>query len=102
MLAIASSASAETLSGAGSSASAPEIRQLNPGLALPDLPIRVVGRSDGSGTTFNFTDYLSKASPAWKAQYGAKTTVAWPTGSIGAKGSDGVVDAVRETAGAIG
>jgi phosphate transport system substrate-binding protein len=82
--------------------SAPEIRQLNPGLALPDLPIRVVGRSDGSGTTFNFTDYLSKASPAWKAQYGAKTTVAWPTGLTGAKGSDGVVSAVRETVGAIG
>jgi phosphate transport system substrate-binding protein len=82
--------------------SAPEIRQLNPGLALPDLPIRVVGRSDGSGTTFNFTDYLSKASPAWKAHYGAKTAVAWPTGFTGAKGSDGVVSAVRETVGAIG
>jgi phosphate transport system substrate-binding protein len=82
--------------------SAPEIRQLNPGLALPDLPIRVVGRSDGSGTTFNFTDYLSNASPAWKAQYGARTTIAWPAGFIGAKGSDGVVGAVRDTVGAIG
>lgn len=82
--------------------SAPEIRRLNPGLGLPDMPIRVVARSDGSGTTYNFTDYLSKISPAWKSQYGAKTSIAWPGTALGAKGSAGVVAAVRDTPGAIG
>jgi phosphate transport system substrate-binding protein len=62
--------------------SAPDIRQLNPGLTLPDLPIRVVARGDGSGTTFNFTDYLSKQSSAWKEQYGAKATINWPAATM--------------------
>jgi phosphate transport system substrate-binding protein len=82
--------------------SAPEIRQLNPGVALPDLPIKVVGRSDGSGTTYNFTDYLAKVHPDWKAKWGAKASVAWAAGVIGAKGSDGMVKAVQDTPGAIG
>ncbi|MGA8786675.1 MAG: phosphate ABC transporter substrate-binding protein PstS [Polaromonas sp.] len=81
---------------------APEIQRLNSGLALPDLPIKPVVRSDGSGTTYYFTDYLSKISPSWKDKIGTKTAVAWPTLFIGAKGSDGVAKAVRETAGAIG
>lgn len=82
--------------------SAPEIRQLNPGLALPELPIKLVARSDGSGTSYNFTDYLAKASPAWKQRFGAKAQIAWPAGVIAVKGSDGVVKAVKETVGAIG
>lgn len=82
--------------------SAPEIQRLNSGLTLPDLPIKPVVRSDGSGTTYYFTDYLSKISPLWKAKIGAKATVTWPTPFMGAKGSDGVAKAVKETAGAIG
>ncbi|NML46709.1 phosphate ABC transporter substrate-binding protein PstS [Ramlibacter sp. G-1-2-2] len=82
--------------------SAPELRQLNPGVSLPDLAIRVVVRADGSGTTFNFTDYLSKESPAWKQRYGAKTLVAWPAGAVAMTGSEGVVKDVKEHAGAIG
>jgi phosphate transport system substrate-binding protein len=81
---------------------APEIQQLNPGLALPDLPIRPVVRSDGSGTTYYFTDYLSKVSPAWKEKRGARTAIDWPAGFLAAKGSDGVSKAVRDNAGAIG
>lgn len=82
--------------------SAPEIRELNPGVALPDMPIKLVARSDGSGTTYNFTDYLAKVHPAWKDRFGAKAQIAWPQAVIAAKGSDGVVKAVKETAGAIG
>jgi phosphate transport system substrate-binding protein len=82
--------------------SAPEIRQLNPGLALPDMPIRVVARADGSGTTFNFTDYLSKQNATWKSQFGAKASIAWPAATLTAKGSEGVVTTVRDTVGAIG
>lgn len=82
--------------------SAPEIRQLNPGVALPDLPIRVIVRADGSGTTFNFTDYLSKESGAWKKRYGPGGLNAWPTSGDAVPGSDGVVKAVRERPGAIG
>lgn len=82
--------------------SAPEIRQLNPGVALPDVTIRLVVRSDGSGTTYNFTDYLAKMSPAWKQRFGVKPQIAWPQQGIAAKGSEGVVKAVKETAGAIG
>lgn len=80
----------------------PEIQGINAGLALPDLAIKPVVRSDGSGTTFYFTDFLSKVSPAWRDQFGAKSTVAWPAGFIGAKGSDSVADAVKQTVGAIG
>ncbi len=80
---------------------APEIAQLNPGLALPGLPIRVIVRSDGSGTTYNFADYLAKVSPQWKERFGVKTSIAWADGVISAKGSEGVAKAVRETVGGI-
>ncbi len=65
------------------------IAALNPKLTLPDARIVVVHRSDGSGTSFNFTDYLSKVSPAWKGKVGSGTAVDWPTG-IGGKGNEGV------------
>lgn len=73
----------------------------NPGTALPDLPIVVVHRSDGSGTTFIFCDYLSKVSPAFQSAVGASTSVQWPAG-VGAKGNEGVSGLVRQTPGAIG
>src|SRR6202162_5524085 len=66
-----------------------EITSANPGVSLPDKEIIVVHRPDGSGTTFIFTDYLSKISPEWKSQVGANTAVEWPAG-IGAKGNWGV------------
>ncbi len=72
----------------------PAIAKLNPGLNLPDMPISVVHRSDGSGTTFTFANYLSKVSPAWKAQIGADTAIAWPTG-LGGKGNEGVASYVQ-------
>jgi len=74
-----------------------DIVALNPGVALPDEPIKVIVRSDGSGTTYNFSDYLGKVSAAWKTGYGAKTSIAWPQGFIGAKGSEGVAKAVKDT-----
>jgi len=77
------------------------LQPLNPGVALPDLDIKVVHRSDGSGTTFNFTDYLSKVSPDWKGKAGSDTTIQWPVG-IGAKGSDGVSAEVQKNSGSIG
>ena len=80
---------------------APEIAALNAGLKLPDAAITVVRRSDGSGTTFNFTDYLAKVSPEWKEKVGAGTAVEWPTG-VGAKGNEGVAGNVAQTKGAIG
>lgn len=79
----------------------PAIRKLNPGLNLPDMAISVVHRSDGSGTTFTFADYLSKVSPAWKTQLGADTAIAWPTG-LGGKGNEGVASYVQRIRGAIG
>jgi phosphate transport system substrate-binding protein len=79
----------------------PAIAKLNPGANLPDLKITVAHRSDGSGTTYNFTDYLSSVSPAWKNQVGRNTSVDWPTG-VGGKGSSGVAAVVKETPGAIG
>jgi phosphate transport system substrate-binding protein len=81
-----------------------DIARLNPDATFPKLPIKVVVRSDGSGTTFNFADYLAKVSPQWKAQYGVKTRFEWPQTSayLPAKGSSGVVKAVKETPGAIG
>ncbi|BBK41371.1 phosphate-binding protein PstS [Allostella vacuolata] len=78
----------------------PAIRALNPELQLPDAAIAVVHRVDGSGTTFNFTDYLSKVSPAWREQVGSDLLVSWPVGT-GARGNDGVARAVRQTANAI-
>jgi phosphate transport system substrate-binding protein len=79
----------------------PAIATLNPGLKLPDTAIAVVHRSDGSGTTFIWTDYLSKVSPEWKDKVGSNTAVEWPVG-IGAKGSEGVSNNVAQTVGALG
>jgi phosphate transport system substrate-binding protein len=79
----------------------PKIVASNPGTKLPDKEIVVVHRSDGSGTTFIFTDYLSKISPEWKSKVGNNTSVNWPTG-IGGKGNEGVSGQVKQTPGAIG
>jgi phosphate transport system substrate-binding protein len=79
----------------------PAIKKLNPNAQLPSQPIVVVHRSDGSGTTFIWTDYLSKVSPEWKSKVGANTSVEWPAG-IGAKGNEGVANNVANTKGAIG
>lgn len=77
------------------------IKKLNPGVNLPNKSITVVHRSDSSGTSYNLTDYLSHASPAWKNGPGTGTSVAWPTG-VGGKGSSAVASLVRNTNGAIG
>lgn len=79
----------------------PEIAKLNPGLKLPDMAISVVHRSDGSGTTFNWANYLSKVRPEWKSKVGEGTSVEWPTG-IGGKGNEGVAALVNQTRGSIG
>ena len=79
----------------------PKLTALNPGTKLPDQDIVVVHRSDGSGTSFIFTDYLSKMSPKWKEKVGNNTSVNWPTG-IGGKGNEGVSGQVKQTPGAIG
>ena len=79
----------------------PAIAAINSDIKLPHLRITVIHRSDGSGTTFNWSDYLSKVSITWKTQVGASTSVAWPIGS-GAKGSGQVADYVLRTKGAIG
>ncbi|WP_199178644.1 phosphate ABC transporter substrate-binding protein PstS [Acidimangrovimonas sediminis] len=79
----------------------PAIKALNKDVTLPNEPIVVVHRSDGSGTTFNFTNYLSKISKDWDDQVGSDTAVEWPTG-LGAKGSEGVANMVKQTKGAIG
>lgn len=79
----------------------PALAAANPGVVLPDLKIVVVHRSDSSGTTFNWTDYLSKVSPEWKDAVGAGTTVKWPTG-VGASGNEGVSVYIRNVRGAIG
>ena len=79
----------------------PKLTAFNPGIKLPDQDIVVVHRSDGSGTTFIFTDYLSKISPEWKQKAGNNTSVNWPTG-IGGKGNEGVSGQVKQTPGAIG
>ena len=78
-----------------------QIKAINPGLALPDQPIVVVHRSDGSGTNWIFTSYLSTVSPEWKQKVGAGKSVPWPTG-IGGKGNEGVSAFVQRTDGAIG
>ena len=77
------------------------IAALNPGVKLPDAKITVVHRSDGSGTTFNFSDYLSKVSPEWKSKVGEGTAVAWPVG-IGGKGNQGVSAYVKQIKNSIG
>jgi phosphate transport system substrate-binding protein len=79
----------------------PKIAASNPGAKLPDKEIVVVHRSDGSGTTFIFTDYLSKISGEWKEKAGNNTSVNWPTG-IGGKGNEGVTGQVKQTPGALG
>jgi phosphate transport system substrate-binding protein len=79
----------------------PALKKLNPKAKLPSQAIVVVHRSDGSGTTFIWTDYLSKVSPDWKSKVGADTAVEWPAG-IGAKGNEGVANNVLQTNGAIG
>ena len=79
----------------------PKIAATNTGTKLPDQDIVVVHRSDGSGTTFIFTDYLSKVSSEWKSKAGTNTSVSWPAG-IGGKGNEGVSGQVKQTPGAIG
>ena len=79
----------------------PAIKKLNPKLNLPSTAIAVVHRSDGSGTTFNFTDYLSKVSADWKSKVGSGTAVEWPAG-VGAKGNEGVSGNVGQTKNSIG
>jgi len=79
----------------------PAIAALNPSVALPSAKITVVHRSDGSGTTFNFVNYLSKVSPEWKSSVGEGTSVQWPAG-IGGKGNEGVAAYVKQIKGGIG
>ena len=79
----------------------PRSRQINPGVKLPADDIAVVHRSDGSGTTYIFCDFLSKVSPDYKQKVGVATSVNWPAG-VGAKGNEGVSGLVRQTPGAIG
>jgi phosphate transport system substrate-binding protein len=79
----------------------PAIAKLNPGIELPGADITVVHRSDGSGTTYIWVDYLAKVSPEWKTRVGVSTSVNWPTG-IGGKGNEGVAGLVRQTPGSIG
>ncbi|HEY2658249.1 MAG TPA: phosphate ABC transporter substrate-binding protein PstS [Caulobacteraceae bacterium] len=79
----------------------PAITSINPGVALPNADIAVIHRSDGSGTTFNWANYLSKESPEWKAKVGDGTAVAWPVGA-GGSGNEGVSALVRQTPNSIG
>ena len=79
----------------------PAIAKLNPGVNLPNTAIAIVHRSDGSGTTFLFTNYLGKVSKEWDDKVGVSTAVKWPVG-IGAKGNEGVANTVAQTKGAIG
>jgi phosphate transport system substrate-binding protein len=79
----------------------PAIAKENPGVKLPDVPMVTAHRSDGSGTTYVFTDYLSKVSPAWKGAVGRGTAVSWPVG-LGGKGNEGVTGLVKQTPNSIG
>ncbi len=79
----------------------PAIAKVNPGVKLPDTDITVVHRSDGSGTTYIFADYLGKVSPDWKKRVGVSTALNWPVG-LGGKGNEGVAGLVKQTPGAIG
>jgi phosphate transport system substrate-binding protein len=79
----------------------PQIRAVNPGVNLPNLDITVVHRSDGSGTSYIFCDYLAKVSPEWKKSVGVATSVNWPAG-VGGKGNEGVSGFVKQTPGSIG
>ncbi len=78
-----------------------ELKKLNPGVKFPNLAITVVHRSDGSGTTYIFSDYMSKISQAWKNQVGIGKSLKWPTG-MGAKGNPGVAGTISQTVGTIG
>jgi len=77
------------------------IQKINPGVSLPNMPIMIVHRSDGSGTSAVFTDYLSKVSPEWKTKVGSGTSVKWPTG-LGGKGNEGVTGLVKQSPGSLG
>src|SRR5262249_38796914 len=79
----------------------PKLAATNPGVKLPDMAITVAHRSDGSGTSAVFTDYLAKVSPDWKTKVGAGKSVKWPVG-LGGKGNEGVTGVVKSTPGAIG
>lgn len=79
----------------------PELEKNNPGVKFPDMPIVVAHRSDGSGTTYCFTDYLSKVSPEWKSKVGKNTSVNWPVG-LGGQGNPGVTGIVKQQTGGIG
>ena len=79
----------------------PAIAAVNPGVTLPDQAVTIVHRSDGSGTTFNWVNYLSKISPEWKEKIGEGTSVAWPVG-VGGKGNEGVAEYVNRIKGSIG
>ena len=81
----------------------PKLQALNPGKKLPDQNITVVHRADGSGTTFNWTDYLTEVSPAWKERVGKGAAVKWPaSSSVGGKGNEGVAANVNRVKGSIG
>lgn len=80
----------------------PMVQRLNPGLALPAEAITLIVRADGSGTTYNFTDYLAKVSAEWKGRMGVNTHINWPQGAVAAKGNKGVALGVLATAGSIG
>ncbi len=79
----------------------PALAAVNPGVALPAVKVSLVHRSDGSGTTFNFSNYLSKVSPDWKSKVGEGTSVQWP-GGVGGKGNEGVASYVKQIKGGIG
>lgn len=79
----------------------PEVAAVNPGVKLPDQAVTIVHRSDGSGTTFNWVNYLSKVSPDWKSKVGEGTSVSWPVG-VGGKGNEGVAEYVNRIKGSIG
>ncbi len=80
----------------------PVLKTANPSIKLPSKPISIVRRSDGSGTTFAFTDYLSQVSPEWKSQVGSASSVKWPVEGIGGKGNEGVTAMVGLNDGTIG
>jgi phosphate transport system substrate-binding protein len=81
---------------------APEIHALNPGLRLPSRPIHLIVRADGSGTTYHFSDYLSRVNSGWKQRYGVANHFNWPVGAIAVKGSAAIAKAVQRTPDSIG